>query len=271
MAGSTYNPDPHKASTTVMLTGMAAPSLHKFLVYAPDLPDAAERRATFRAEHSVGARQLIASGVARVAGPTLPLDWIPGAEKKPIGSVFIYEAETIEEIKARIESDVFYLNDVWDKKNLRYYPHGYPAEPICDPRTTPRVCIKLLPPSVIKHAIGAQVAVYLPLSMSELHRFFIYLPDLPDAAERREAHRGKHFAEIKPLIDSGVIRVGGPLLSPESITGGEKHTVGSLIIYEAENIDVARKRIENDVFYLNDVWDKEKIVLLPFAAATAFP
>nr|GAT55837.1 predicted protein [Mycena chlorophos] len=104
-----------------------------------------------------------------------------------------------------------------------------------------------------------------------LQKFLVYAPDHPDAAERREAFMPEHWKVIKALIDSGVICVAGPLLSPESIHDSEKRMVGSLIIFQAENIEAVRMSIEKDLFYLNDVWDKERIVILPFEPATAFP
>jgi len=57
------------------------------------------------------------------------------------------------------------------------------------------------------------------------------------------------------------------MLSPESLTGGERKLVGSMLLYEAESIEVVREQVEKDVYYKNPVWDKSKIVILPFVAA----
>lgn len=61
-----------------------------------------------------------------------------------------------------------------------------------------------------------------------------------------------------------------------------------MFIFEAENIEAVKKIIENDIYYTSGVvsvialfeivlecslyqWDPERIVILPFAAATPIP
>ncbi|KAJ7512453.1 hypothetical protein B0H11DRAFT_1951259, partial [Mycena galericulata] len=53
---------------------------------------------------------------------------------------------------------------------------------------------------------------------------------------------------------------GGRLLSPESLTGGQDTSVGTIGIFEAEDIETVRK-----------IWDPGRVVILPFVAATPFP
>ncbi|KAJ7098289.1 hypothetical protein C8R44DRAFT_357732 [Mycena epipterygia] len=106
-----------------------------------------------------------------------------------------------------------------------------------------------------------------------LPRFCVYAPDKtdPGAFERRQSVRSKHFENAAKAINEGLIRVGGALLTPESLTGGEKQMVGSMMIYEAESLEVVRKIIESDIYYTSGVWDPERLVILPFVAATPFP
>jgi len=61
------------------------------------------------------------------------------------------------------------------------------------------------------------------------------------------------------------------MLTPESLTGGDKKMVGSLMIFEAENIEAVKTMIETDIYYTSGVWDPERLVILPFVAATPFP
>ncbi|KAJ6454700.1 hypothetical protein C8R45DRAFT_1037749 [Mycena sanguinolenta] len=106
-----------------------------------------------------------------------------------------------------------------------------------------------------------------------LHKFVVYALDKTDegALERRLAVRPKHLEKASTLISDGVIRVGGALLSPESITGGEKKIVGSCMIYEAESLETVKALVESDIYYTSGVWDPERLVILPFVAATPFP
>lgn len=106
-------------------------------------------------------------------------------------------------------------------------------------------------------------------------RFFIYAPDKVDEGtlQKRLEVRSAHVEEAKQKIEDGFIRVGGAVLTPESILTpiSEKKMVGSAFIVEAENIDDVKRRVEADVYYKSDVWDKERIVILPFQALTTIP
>ncbi|KAI0919314.1 hypothetical protein AcV5_002267 [Taiwanofungus camphoratus] len=107
-----------------------------------------------------------------------------------------------------------------------------------------------------------------------LHKFIVFAPDVSDADgfQRRLAVRPKHLANAAELHKSGVIKVGGAMLSPESISSpsAEKKMVGSALILEADSLETAKKFIETDPYYVEGVWDKEKLVILPFMQA-AFP
>lgn len=43
------------------------------------------------------------------------------------------------------------------------------------------------------------------------------------------------------------------MLSPESITGGEKKMVGSVMFFEMESLEDVRKLIESDIYYTSGV------------------
>ncbi|KAJ7253711.1 hypothetical protein B0H12DRAFT_1017457 [Mycena haematopus] len=109
--------------------------------------------------------------------------------------------------------------------------------------------------------------------MSSLHKFLVYAPDKTDegAVERRLSARPTHLENAAKAISAGLIRVGGAVLTPESITGGERKMVGSCLIYEAESLEVVKSIVESDIYYTSGVWDPERLVILPFVAATPFP
>ncbi|KAJ7150939.1 hypothetical protein C8R43DRAFT_887241 [Mycena crocata] len=104
-------------------------------------------------------------------------------------------------------------------------------------------------------------------------RFFVHAPDKTDsdAFTRRLAVRTKHLEAARKAIDSGSIRVAGALLTPESLLSDDKKMIGSTFIFEADNIEEVKQIIENDIYYTSGVWDPERIVILPFVAATPIP
>ncbi|KAK7046906.1 YCII domain-containing protein [Favolaschia claudopus] len=106
-----------------------------------------------------------------------------------------------------------------------------------------------------------------------LHKFFVYAPDKtdPDAFSRRLSVRTKHLAVAKKSIESGSVEVAGAVMTPESVLSDDKKMIGSTFIFEAENIEVVKKVIENDVYYTSGVWDPERIVILPYMGATPYP
>ncbi|KAF8484195.1 hypothetical protein JB92DRAFT_2762447 [Gautieria morchelliformis] len=95
----------------------------------------------------------------------------------------------------------------------------------------------------------------------------VYAPDYPDAAERQQKVRDQHLTGIKELHDAG--DVGGALLSPTSIEPGaiKPEMVGSMVVLQATSHVEVRKRIESDIYWTSDVWDRERLVILPFAQA----
>jgi len=84
-----------------------------FAIWAPDYPDAADRRATSRPEHLEGIKQYTADGFAKIAGPLFD-----PASNDNNGSLVIVEAESVEAVRAIIEKDAYWTNNVWDKEKL---------------------------------------------------------------------------------------------------------------------------------------------------------
>ncbi|KAJ7707832.1 hypothetical protein B0H16DRAFT_1481541 [Mycena metata] len=111
------------------------------------------------------------------------------------------------------------------------------------------------------------------MSTPTLHKFIVYAPDKTDegAFERRLSVRAKHLENAAKKIEDKTILVGGAMLTPESLTGADKKLTGSVLIYQAENLETVRGWIESDIYYTSSVWDPEKLVIAPFVAATPFP
>ncbi|KAK7018201.1 YCII domain-containing protein [Favolaschia claudopus] len=108
------------------------PARHTFFVYAPDKTDegATERRLAVREQHLANADRDIKNGTIRapVGGALLTPESLTGDSKKMIGSMVIYEAETIEEVRRLVEADIYYTAGVWDPERLVILPF-IPARP----------------------------------------------------------------------------------------------------------------------------------------------
>ncbi|KAK7472957.1 hypothetical protein VKT23_001061 [Stygiomarasmius scandens] len=103
----------------------------KFFVYAPDKTEEGtfERRLSVRSEHLAKAKENIGEGFIRVAGALSTPETYNTPDKKMIGSMFIVEANDIEEVKKKIEADIYYTSGVWDREKLVILPM-LPATPI---------------------------------------------------------------------------------------------------------------------------------------------
>ncbi|KAI0691508.1 hypothetical protein BC835DRAFT_1360226 [Cytidiella melzeri] len=114
-------------------------------------------------------------------------------------------------------------------------------------------------------------------SMSEAkpktHTFLVYAPDYTDseASSRRLAVRPKHLERAGVMFSEGVSRIGGAMVSPDTYDTPDRKMVGSMMVFEAENIEAVRKIVEEDVYYTGGVWDKEKLVIIPWVSAHPLP
>ncbi|KAI0026863.1 hypothetical protein K488DRAFT_75017 [Vararia minispora EC-137] len=110
------------------------------------------------------------------------------------------------------------------------------------------------------------------------HTFIVWAPDRidPDALARRLAVRPQHLVRAHELHARGVILTGGPMRPPESITPGasvdaQNAFVGSTMIVAASSLEEARAVVEGDLYYTSNVWDKEKLTILPYSPSLPWP
>lgn len=110
---------------------------------------------------------------------------------------------------------------------------------------------------------------------SELYPFLVVLPDKtdPDTFARRLSVRGQHLARAETLWSSAYYRVGGALLSDESVgkKPEDRKMVGSAFVCMARSSEEVRKTVEEDVYYTSGVWDPERVQIYPFASAGPLP
>ncbi|KAF7975068.1 hypothetical protein HWV62_16140 [Athelia sp. TMB] len=111
----------------------AAPASHYFVVWAPDRTEEGvfEKRLAVRSHHLENMVDLIGKGVVKVGGVTLTPESIESAASamKMTGSMLVFHAESIDQVKAVIESDIYYTSGVWDPEKLVISPF-MPAVPL---------------------------------------------------------------------------------------------------------------------------------------------
>lgn len=83
---------------------------------------------------------------------------------------------------------------------------------------------------------------------------YVYIGhDGPRGIELRKIHRPGHLALFEPLATEARIRHAGPMLGP---TG---QPVGSVIIFEAESLDAARKLTSQDPYLAHGVFESHEL------------
>lgn len=80
--------------------------------------------------------------------------------------------------------------------------------------------------------------------------------------------RPKHLEKAKVFIENGSLKVGGAMITPDTFETENRKMAGSVMIYEANNIKEVEELIFNDPYYVGNVWAKDKLVIMPFVAAT---
>ena len=77
----------------------------------------------------------------------------------------------------------------------------------------------------------------------------------------RKRHRDAHLANLKPLADANRVVYAGPLLDDA------EQPCGSVIVFEAESLDAARRFAASDPYVVNGVFASHEV----FASRQVFP
>ncbi|KAL4074315.1 hypothetical protein J3A83DRAFT_4371583 [Scleroderma citrinum] len=113
---------------------------------------------------------------------------------------------------------------------------------------------------------------YLSFTAQRQQTYLVWAPDCRDekALARRMAVRPKHLVTANKLIKQGVLKVGGGLITPqtEDAVPGDRKFFGSVLLFEAKNLEAIRNLIEQDVYWTENVWDKDKLAIFPIIMAT---
>ncbi|KAF8515022.1 hypothetical protein BU17DRAFT_51976 [Hysterangium stoloniferum] len=115
-----------RRSFSINFRSMSGTNLHRFVLYAPDYTDAGalQRRLDVRAQHMKAAKGLYDKGLLQIGGGVLHSNGLEASDvtQTLTGSMLIYRAESIEEARKLVESDIYWTSNVWDKERAVITP-----------------------------------------------------------------------------------------------------------------------------------------------------
>lgn len=89
--------------------------------------------------------------------------------------------------------------------------------------------------------------------------FTIYAIDVPDSGPLRAAHGEQHRDRLRNATDPVRVVMAGPLRNDDD------EPVGSLLIVEAESVDIVSRFVEADPYRINSVY--ATVDIRPFAVS----
>ncbi|RFU72449.1 hypothetical protein TARUN_9811 [Trichoderma arundinaceum] len=113
-------------------------------------------------------------------------------------------------------------------------------------------------------AFAAFAAIAISAETKPLE-YFIYAPAQSDSGmlARQKVAAEAHLAHANSLNATGNLDYGGPVLTASS-TAANPTFAGSVFVLKVENLEAAKKVVEDDAYYTGNVWDPKKIVILPY-------
>ncbi|KAK6499610.1 hypothetical protein TWF481_009975 [Arthrobotrys musiformis] len=99
------------------------------------------------------------------------------------------------------------------------------------------------------------------------NEWLVILPDKPGAIERRLAVRGEHLRVATERAANGIINFGGVMLDEHIKEGEVPKFKGSIMLISVETKEEVLEIIKGDKYVENDVWDLEKVEIIPFKTA----
>ncbi|KAI9044834.1 YciI family protein [Aspergillus affinis] len=120
----------------------------------------------------------------------------------------------------------------------------------------------------------------LPLTLATTRRniaskakkeWLCIIPDKPNTLERRLQVRPKHYEDVKGLVSSGKLLVGGAMVESHPVEGETPSFKGSMLVYAATNVEEVKDIIKSDIYTSSGVWDVEKAQIIPYISAVREP
>ncbi|KAK6347656.1 hypothetical protein TWF718_005495 [Orbilia javanica] len=104
-------------------------------------------------------------------------------------------------------------------------------------------------------------------SSASQNEWLVILPDKPGAVERRLAVRGEHLKVANERAANGIINFGGVMLHEHIKEGETPKFKGSIMLMSVETKEEVLEIIKSDKYVENDVWDLDKVEIIPFKTA----
>nr|WHA27463.1 putative Ycil-like protein [Sesquicillium sp.] len=96
--------------------------------------------------------------------------------------------------------------------------------------------------------------------------WLVIIPDYEGALQKRLAVRADHLADLK-TDPEGFWLLGGAMLE-EPIKEGETPKMnGSVMLIRGSSREAVEERLKQDVYFKGEVWDWEKVQIIPFKSA----
>ncbi|KAF4468152.1 YCII [Fusarium albosuccineum] len=95
----------------------------EWLAIMPDKPNVLEIRKKVKPIHYEGIKPLIASGALPAGGAIFEKHPVDGEPAQFKGSVVVYSAENVEQVRKIIQDDVYATSGVWDLEKVQILPY----------------------------------------------------------------------------------------------------------------------------------------------------
>ena len=99
------------------------------------------------------------------------------------------------------------------------------------------------------------------------YEYLVQIPDTPGEPERRLAARPTHLKNLKPLVESGQVVLGGATLAKQPAEGEAPEMTGSVMLIKANSEEEIRKLIEGDEYAKSGTWDIKNATITAFRCA----
>ncbi|CCF39902.1 hypothetical protein CH063_10613 [Colletotrichum higginsianum] len=101
--------------------------------------------------------------------------------------------------------------------------------------------------------------------------WLVIIPDKPGSLATRFAVRSTHLKGVQPFRDSGVWKMGGPILHelPANEEPSSLKVLGSTIVCVAESKEEIMEMLKRDVYVDRGVWDLERVQMWPVSLVMA--
>ncbi|KAJ5371344.1 uncharacterized protein N7496_007436 [Penicillium cataractarum] len=95
----------------------------EFLCILPDRPNVLSLRKQVKGGHYEGIQPLIAQGKLVDGGAIFQRHPEEGKDAQFLGSVVVYAAEDVEEVREIISKDIYATGGVWDLEKVQIFPY----------------------------------------------------------------------------------------------------------------------------------------------------